>query len=497
MNKANFLGIDFGTQGVRCGIFDQTGAAVSVREEKYPTYYPKPGYAEQAPGDWLASMDRALDGCYSEAGDAEFALIRGITICTTSSTVIPVSESGESLGNAILWMDNRSVAQVKRINDTNHGILKYCGGEDSVEWIVPKMMWIRDNRPDIFSAADRIVEFQDFINHYLTGRWCASVSQVTCKAHYVESLGGFNKDFYHAIGFNEFFEKADLDVVNQGAPIGEIRSELSDRYHIPKDAVIYQGGIDAHINVIGLGVCSAGESGVVMGSSFVQLTLSELETFEDGIWGPYKAGVLPDLYCLEGGQVSAGSITKWFVKEFKVEGENPYLTMAEEAEKIPIGSDGVVMLDFFQGNRTPYKDPKAKGVFYGLTLSHTRGHLYRALLEGVAFGTHNILELMERGGNKITMLRGCGGVTLNRLWLQIISDVTGKPITLTEQSGNAGMLGCAICVAVGSGHFSGFKQAADSMVRVTEVIEPNMDDHGLYRENFKKYLAVYQNLKNV
>jgi ribulose kinase len=125
--------------------------------------------------------------------------------------------------------------------------------------------------------------------------------------------------------------------------------------------------------------------------------------------------------------------------------------MADEAARIPIGSDGVITLDFFQGNRTPFKDPMAKGVFYGLTLSHTRAHIYRSILEGVAFGTKNVLDTIENGISCINEIRGCGGVIRNDTWLKIIADVTNKPIVLTKYSSSAGVLGCAIIAAVGSG----------------------------------------------
>lgn len=495
MGKRYFIGLDFGTQGVRCGIIDEEGAIVAISEQKYHTAHPSPGFAQQCPADWKSCMDMAIQTCYDNVPKGTFERAVGMAVCTTSSTVIPVKEDGRELSDAILWMDVRAVEEVEKINKTHHKVLKYCGKEVSVEWMVPKMMWIKKNQPELFQEADRIVELQDYINHFLTGRWCASVSQSTCKCNYVESMGGYNREFFEAIGFLEFFDKANLDVLKQGQPVGLLKEELAEKYNLPKDIMVYQGGIDAHVNVVGLGVCRPGETGVVMGSSFVHLAVVERMMFEKGIWGPYKDAIIPEHYCLEGGQISAGSITKWFVREFDVEGENPYMVMAEEAEKIPLGSDGVVMLDFFQGNRTPYKDPHAKGVFFGLTLGHTRAHLYRALLEGVAFGTRNILETMENDRDSIHEIRGCGGVAHNPIWMQIIADVTGKPIVLTEQSSNAGVLGCAVISAVGSGQYETFEQACQKMVHITKVIKPNMAKYKKYGKVYQKYLELYRNLK--
>jgi ribulose kinase len=234
-----------------------------------------------------------------------------------------------------------------------------------------------------------------------------------------------------------------------------------------------------------------------MGTSFVQLALVDSPSFGEGIWGPYKDAIIPGKYCLEGGQVSAGSIIKWFIKEFGIQAENPFAVLGDEARKIPMGCEGLTLLDFFQGNRTPYKDPSARGIFFGLTLSHTRSHLYRAILEGVAFGMRNILDKMEEGREPITVLRGCGGATENALWVKIITGITGKPIVLTRDSMNAGILGGAIIAAVGSGEFAQFDEACSAMTKVTSIAEPDMIEYEGYEPYYRRYLQLYQNTKQL
>lgn len=486
-----FMGIDIGTQSVRCGVADQNGRFLVVEEENYQTIYPKPGYAEQSPEDWINCLEKVLRECRTKIGKDEFKKIIGISVCTTSSTVVAVDKNGSPLSNAILWMDNRAVVQVARINATGHETLKYCGGEVSVEWLIPKMMWIRDNEPDIFKEAAYIVEAQDYINYFFTGSWAASVCQATCKSNYIEGRGGFNPDFFDTICFPEFFDKAVLKVLKQAEPVGTLKKETAEKFGLSPETVVYQGGIDAHVNMLGLGVCRAGETGVVMGTSFVQLALVKASSFVGGIWGPYKDAVVPGLYCLEGGQVSAGSIVKWFIREFDIKVENPFEVLGKEARNIHQGSDDLLLLDFFQGNRTPYKDPNARGVFFGLTLSHTRVHIYRAILEGVAFGMRNILDRMEKSKDTIIQLRACGGATNNALWKKIISDITGKPIVLTSNSTNAGILGGAIIAAVGSGIYKTFENACSSMTEVASVVEPDMIEHTIYEPYYQKYLRLY------
>ncbi|MDR3130827.1 MAG: hypothetical protein LBU18_04705 [Treponema sp.] len=490
------MGIDIGTQGVRCCVADGEGRLLSAREEKYPSFYPRPGYAEQSPEDWIRCLEKAVSGCREQVKD-RFAEISGVAVCSTSSTVVPVGKDGAPLSNAILWMDNRAAEQAEKINSTGHEILKHCGGKVSVEWLVPKMMWLRDRQPDLFAEARHIVEAQDYINHYLTGVWAASACQAACKANYVEDEGGFNAAFFDEIGFPEFFDKAVSSVLNEAEPVGKITKETAERLGLPESAVVYQGGVDAHVNMIGLGLCRSGETGLVMGSSFVHLALTDKPFFGGGIWGPYKNAVVPGKYCLEGGQVSAGSIVKWFINEFGVSAENPFEFLGAGAAKLPRGNDGLLLLDFFQGNRTPYKDSNAKGAYYGLTLAHTRFHMYRAILEGVAFGTRNILETIEKGAGAIKELRGCGGAARNELWLKIISDVTGKQIVLTENSDCAGILGGAIIAAVGSGFYKNFESACGAMTKITRVVDPDMAGHKEYFAFYQRYLRLYQSTRRL
>ncbi len=491
-----YLGLDFGTQSVRCGVYDVTGELIGFGECEYETFHPESGWAEQSPADWESAAKIAIAACKRSAGEA-FSSVVGMAVDTTSSTVV-MCQRERPAENAILWMDNRAKAQARRINELgSKEVLKHCGGAVSVEWLLPKMLWLKENRPEAYCKAEKVCEMQDYINHFLTGIWCASVSQATCKACYVEELGGFQRGFFESIGLEDYFEKGVTLVKEQGEPIGNLREELARELELDPGVTVYQGGIDAHTSMIGLGVTQPGDMGLVMGTSFVHLAVVDRPSFSDEIWGPYKSAIVPGLYCLEGGQISAGSITKWFLREFGIDQENPYGVMQHEAAAVPPGSKGMIALDFFQGNRTPYKDSQARGVFYGLTLSRTRGEIYRSILEGVAFGTRNIVDSMERCGVTINTIMGCGGVTKNAEWLQIISDVTGKPIVLTEQSSNAGIFGCAIIAAVGEGAFENFAQAAHSMVRVTQRIEPDPKNREVYEEAFEKYIALYRSLRPI
>jgi FGGY-family pentulose kinase len=490
-----FMGLDFGTQGVRCGVANEVGEIISLSHSRYNTYYPEPGWVVQKPDEWTDSMFAAAKDCLGKVDEMIVRNIRGISVCATASTVVPVLQDGTALMDAILWMDNRASVEADGINETNHEVLKYCGKEVSVEWLIPKVLWIKNNRRDIYDKAFRIVEQLDYINYILTGEWVASICQATCKSNYIEGFGEWNRGFFEGIGLGEYNRKLNTHVLHLGEPIARLKKNISTRLGLSNDIIVYQGGIDAHVSILGNGVSRPGDMGIVMGSSFVHLALSKEPIFSDGIWGPYNNAVIPGLYCLEGGQVSAGSIANWFLREFKIAGDDPYEVMMKEASEVKPGSKGIIALDFFQGNRTPYKDPLAKGVFYGLTLSHGRAHIYRSIMESVAYGMRNVIENMSMGQLHIKNLMACGGVTKNPLWLQIISDVCGKDIKLITRSSEAGILGCCIVAAVGQGVYRKFEEATHHMLRSNLVIHPNPDAHQTYNSLYENYLDLYSDLK--
>lgn len=497
MNEAKyFMGVDTGTQSVRVVVTDISGNIVSSDEQAYQTYYPKPGQAEQKPADWWSCFNTAVKNVTGKISMGIRYSIAGISVCSTSSTVLPIDENGNALQDAIMWMDTRAVEEMEICNATNHPCLEYCGGEDSVEWMIPKVLWIKRHQPEIYKKSYKIIEQLDWFNYKLSGKLTTSICQAACKWNYVEEKGGWDPSFFNAIGLEDYEDKLVLDVLHVGDPIGKIDPEFAEKYDLNPNMVVVEGGIDAHIGMLGMGVSKPGKLAMIMGTSFVQLCFSEKKLILDGIWGPYNNPLVPGLWLLEGGQISAGSIVKWFLREWNLLGEeNPYALMDEAIADIEPGAEGLVALDFFQGNRTPYKDPNAKGVIYGLTLSHTKAHIYRALLESVAFGTKNIIENFDQQGCPIDSIVGCGGVTKDSTWMQIIADATGKPIIVTADP-SAGGLGCCIVASVGSGIYQNFDEATQGMVKEAYTVEPNPENFKKYQKVFKQYLELYDNLKD-
>ncbi len=491
-----FIGVDLGTGGVRTSVIDTKGVVIVESEQNYDTYYPNIGWAEQNPSDWWKALSKALHECISKLSQSEKIKIKAMCVCATSSTMVSVDKNGLPLSNAMLWMDSRSSDEALAINNTHHSVLKYCGGEVSAEWLIPKILWLKHNNRELYDQSYKLIEQLDLMNLNLSGEWITSNCNATCKSNYLDFNGGWQKDFFKTIGFEDYKDKLILDVKDVGEPIGKIRRSIAENLGISPDIMVVQGGIDAHIAILGLGVATGEKIGTIMGTSFVHLAFSKDAAFQNGIWGPYHNAVLPGYWLLEGGQISAGSIVKWFNKVFNIQSSNPFDLMSNEAKSIPIGADGIVSLDFFQGNRTPYKNLNAKGVFYGLSLKHSRADIFRSILESVAFGTKNIIDNFESQGCKINSMVVCGGITKDPVWLQIIADVTCKSVIITENS-QVGALGCCISAAVGMKTYSNFKEASSNMVREIRTVEPIAKNSVLYQDIFEKYLEVYSSLKNL
>jgi len=494
-----FLGIDTGTQGVRAGVCNENGTMLSSHAMKWTTEFPEVGWAEQKPAVWWKAIKETVQMCTSELGSDISMKIRACCICSTSSTVLAVDNNGNPLTDAIMWMDARAVKEAEEINRTSNQVLEYCGGSESFEWLIPKILWLKRNRKDIYEKCSKIVEQLDWIQFMLTGEWNASICNATCKWNYVKSLGGFHKEFFDEIGLSDYSDKMITNVLNIGDTAGTIKRNIAEELNINPAMKVVEGGIDAHMALLGMNAFQPGQMGIIMGTSFVHLSNVCKKPMEfKGIWGPYEGAIIPGYWLLEGGQISAAGLINWFRDNFHIgaDSEETYQILAKAASEISPGAEGITVLDYFQGNRTPYKDPFAKGVIYGLNIEHGWKQIYRALLESVAFGTRSIVDNQINQGCGIDTITACGGVTKNSGWMQIISDVTNKEIVVNEDS-QAGVLGDCIAAAYGSGLRKTFAEAADCMVKKQKIYYPDSQKHLLYEEPFRRYRELYISLKKM
>ena len=372
------IGIDGGTESLRAGVFDLAGRPLAFAATAYRTDFPQPGWAEQNPKDWWTALGASVRQAVQEAGIAPEA-VAALALDTTCCSVVALDDQGEALRPALIWMDVRSAEETERVVASGDAALKINGGGAgpvSAEWMIPKALWLQRHEPEVFDRAATICEYQDYLNYHLTGRRVASINNAAIRWHYLAADGGFQPGLLAKLGIDALMDKWPSEVLPLGAVIGGLTARAAEHLGLPKDLLVAQGGADAFIGMIGLGVVRPGSLAFLTGSSHLHLGLSETAFHGAGIWGTYADAVIPGLHVVEGGQTSTGSVVKWF-REL-LGGGVSYDDLNAEARDLPPGSEGLIVQDHFQGNRTPHTDPLSRGAFAGLTLKHApRAHVPR------------------------------------------------------------------------------------------------------------------------
>ncbi len=492
---AYLLGIDGGTESIRAIVFDLEGRPKGSHATRYATDFPKPSWAEQNPSDWWSSLVQSVRGALSIAGISGDQVI-AMAVDTTCCSVVAVDGNGRPLRPAMIWMDVRSAEEAALVAATGDPALRINSngqGPVSAEWMIPKSLWMKRHQPELFASAARICEYQDYINWRLTGRWVASLDNMAVRWHYQSQHGGLPSSLLQKLGMPELAEKWPQDILRPGEVIEGISKNAATELGLKPGTPVAQGGADAFIGMIGLGVTEPGEMALITGSSHLHLGVAAKPTHASGVWGTYMDAVYPDKPIIEGGQTSTGSVIAWFKRHFAE--ATSFDVLNEQAAKIEPGSEGLMVLDHFQGNRTPYTDALSRGAITGLTLKHTPAHVYRAIIEGICLGTKLIVENFGAAfaAKRIVV---AGGATNSPLWLQIHADTIGAPLELTEVP-DAPALGSAILAAHGAGRFKTIEEGAKAMVRTSKVIEPNMADAKRYDAFLPQYRELYASLKRV
>jgi ribulokinase len=496
MREPLFLGVDVGTQSLRAALFTPTGEQLAIASSPLKTTFPRPTWAEQRPQDWWEALCQVVPRCLAEAG-ASAADVAALALEAMSSTVLAVDAAGEPLRPAIMWMDTRAYAQAARVTASGAPVLRYAGRTVSPEFGIPKALWLRENEPDIYARTAVICECLEWLNFRLTGQWSAARNTATCKWSYIPAEGGWPNDLLRLLGaaaLGARWPGGGAAPTYPGTDIGALTATAAAALGLRPRTPVVQGAIDAYAAAIGMNTLQPGQLGIILGTSSCHMAISDEGIFGTGSWGPYPEPLMPGMWILEGGQTATGSIVRW-VEQTAGAGRSLGDLDAEAAAAGP-GAGGLLALDYWQGNRSPRKDPLARGVFIGLTLSHTAGHLLRAVYEATTFGTRHIVEDMAAQGFQPREMVVTGGGTHSRLWLQLHADICGLPVVLTSQP-EATVLGAAICAAVGAGAFADLRSAAGAMVQERARIEPDRSARARYDELYGHYLATYDALRPV
>jgi xylulokinase len=458
------VGLDVGTTGVKAIAISPEGEIAASAEEGYELSTPQPGWAEQDPEDWLRASEAAL--AKLGAGAARVGLsgqMHGL-VCLDSN--------GAVLRPAILWNDQRTAAECAEIEERVglERLIALTGNRALTGFTAPKLLWLRRHEPEVYGRIHRIVLPKDYVRLRLTGEWAIDAADASGTLLFDVARRRWSDDVLKA-----------LDIPPAWLPPVSESTEIA-------------GAGDQQAAALGVGVIAPGTVSVVLGTSGVVLAALPEYAHEPAARVHAFCHAAPDLWEAMGVMLNAAGSLRWFRDAFAPGASFDELTTAAESRSA--GADGVVFLPYLQGERTPHADADATASFTGLALRHDRATLARAVLEGVAFGLRDSLELLRELGVEPQAGRASGGGAHSRLWLEIVASVLGLPLErCVVDEGSA--YGAALLVGVADGTFATAEEAVSTCVRVRETVEPNASWAAQYAEGYARYRALYPAIRGV
>lgn len=526
------IGVDYGTQSCRALIVEvETGKEVGskacpyphgVMEERLGDIKLAPDWAIQDPQDYLYCLETVTKGVLEETGIKPEQVI-GVGVDFTACTILPIDDEGRALASkdefkanphayVKKWKHHAAQPHADRLNaladKRGEDFLKYYGGRVSSEWLVPKVMQLVEEAPEVYEAADRIIEAGDWIVLCMTGEEKRSSCQAGYKGLWNKKTGYPSKDFLKELDpriENLVEDKLSKDIHPLGDVAGYITEEGAKLTGLLPGTAVGVANIDAHVAVPSAGIKEEGKMLLIMGTSTCHMVVSKDEKIVPGIGGIVEDGILPGFVGYEAGQACVGDHFNWLVKnmvpkhymdEALEKGVDIHVLLTEKAEALNVGGSGLLALDWWNGNRSVLDNSNLTGLLLGATLTTKAEEIYRALIEATAFGTRIIIETFEKNGVPINELVASGGIaSKNKMMMQIYADVTGKTIQICD-SDQPVALGAAMFGAVAGGEEAGgYKtifDAAEVMARLKEeVYQPNLNNKKVYDKLYAEYKTLH------
>ena len=522
------MAVDVGSGSARAGLFSLDGRLVGTHAASIRQWRPQAEFVEQSSSDIWAAVTVAVRAVIAAAGSG--VVVRGIGFDATCSLVavdadgrpVSVSPTGSDEQNIIMWMDHRAQAEAERISATGHPVLSYLGGRISPEMETPKLLWLKAHMPDTWRRAAHFFDLGDYLTWKATGDLARSVSTTTAKWAYLGHEGRFDDDYYRTIGLGDLVDEGFRRIGHRIVPIGtrlgdglcaEAAAELGLPAGIPVGAAILDGAAGG-VGVIGAKI--AGEAtdltsrlALVGGTSSCHMALTAEQRPVPGVWGPYYSAMVPDLWQLEGGQSSTGSLIDHMIKTHvcfpelqRLASERDrtiYMVLNDRLAALAGGGDYTTLtidlhvLPYFLGNRSPRADASLRGIVSGLSLSSSLDDLallYLATVQAIAYGTRHIIETMNAEGLAIDTLMLCGGGAKNPVFVKTHADATGCRIVLSDCPEPV-LLGTAVVAASAADTGLSIPDAMTTMTEGGDVIEPEKTVWDYHSRKFKVFLNMY------
>jgi len=494
------IGLDVGTSGTKALAIDESGEVLASALVEYPLQSPKPGWAEQDPADWRKASTDAIAQLTAALGPkaAEVAAV-GLTGQMHGSVFL--DENDGVLRPALLWCDQRTDKECAEITEKvgEARLIEMVSNPALTGFTAPKILWLRNNEPENFAKVRKVLLPKDYIRWCLTGEYAADVADASGTLLFDVTNRKWHDELLGILGI----DPAWLPKTFEGDEVtGVITKEAAEATGLPAGIPVIAGGGDQAAGGVGCGVVKPGVISATLGTSGVVFAFAEsVRTDPEGRVHTFCHSV-PGAWHVMGVVLSAGGSLRWYrdavcdieIADAEQAGVDPYELITGAAATAPPGSEGLTFLPYLTGERTPHKDPYARGAFIGFHLRHTKAHMARAVLEGVSFAMRDSFEILRAMGVPITEVRASGGGARSAFWRQMQADIYGCPI-ITTNVDEGPAYGAALLALTASGAYASIAEACDATIKAVSSVEPDAGKSRVYDEWFGEYQQAYAALK--
>jgi xylulokinase len=497
---AYLMGIDVGTTSARVLVIDDLGQVVANATAEYPMYTPRPLWAEQNPEDWWQAVLLAIPQALADA-QITSAEVAGIGLTGQMHGLVLLDAEGQVLRPCIMWNDQRTAAQCAWIMETigRERFLELTMNPALPGFTAPKIIWTRENEPEVYARVAHVLLPKDYLRYRLTGVYATEVSDASGTVLLDVGQRRWSEEVLRALGIpREWLPRC----VESPAIMGEITTEVAALTGLRAGTPVVGGGGDQAASAVGSGIVEPGLVSVTLGTSGVVFAYTEAPARDPQGRLHTFCHAVPNKWHVMGVTLSAGGSFRWLRDTLGMEeksvaalsGVDPYEILTAEASNAPVGCEGLLFLPYLTGERAPYPDPNARGAFFGLTLRHSKRHMVRAVLEGVAYSLRDCLEIFRDLGIPIRQVRAAGGGARSLVWRQVMADVFGTEL-VTINVIDSTAFGAALLAGVGTGIYPSVSAACAATVRIVERVTPVAGNQVIYNNYYPVYRSLYRALK--
>ncbi len=482
-----FIGVDLGTSAVKLLLMDENGKIEKIVSKEYPLYFPHPGWSEQKPEDWFAQSMAGIKELVSECDRTQ---VKGISFGGQMHGLVALDENDDVIRPAILWNDGRTGKQTDYLNNVigKEKVSKYTANIAFAGFTAPKILWMKENEPENFARICKIMLPKDYLAYKLSGTFCTE---------YSDASGMLLLDVEHKCWSKEMLEICGITeeqlpkLYESWEPVGCLKPEIAEELDLPRDVRVIAGAGDNAAAAVGTATVGDGGCNISLGTSGT-LFISSRTFGVDENNALHSFAHADGNYHLMGCMLSAASCNKWWMDEILKTTEY----QEEQAGITKLGENTVFYLPYLMGERSPHNDPEARAAFIGMSMDTTREEMTQAVLEGVAFGLRDSLEVARSIGVDPKRTKICGGGAKSPLWRKIIANVMNMKVDIIESEEGPGY-GAAILAAVGCGVYPSVEEAAKKLVKVVATEEPDPELVAKYEERYRKFRKFYPALKGL